>query len=78
MKEQFINGMNDDDIIIMAIIYELIFLNDMSSVTSDQVLVWARKVKAHEDHNSILSSLKENKVSDVIRSYKPMPKLIQI
>ena len=44
LKEQFINGINDDNI--AEIIGELIALKKTNEVTSKQVLAWARRVEA--------------------------------
>ena len=76
LKERFINGLNDDGIIV-EIIYELIPLSDMAVATSEPALVQPKTVAAQRDQKPILSSLKENKEFDVIRSHKPVIKPIQ-
>ena len=51
IKEQFINGLNDDGMIV-EIIKELTSINDTRPVTSEQVLAWARRVEAERAQNS--------------------------
>ena len=47
LKELFINGMNDDDMM-TEIIRELTTIKKTNEITSDQVLCWAKGVKADE------------------------------
>ena len=47
LKEEFIHGLNDSDMSI-EIIKELTKIEESDNVTSEQVLVWARRVKAQK------------------------------
>ena len=69
MKEQFFNSLNDDDMI-EEITCELTSFNDISSVTSRQVLAWVRRVEAQRGQNVILNSLKKNTEFDTVKPHK--------
>ena len=43
LKEQFINGL-DDETIIVEIIKQLTALKDTSEVSGEQILIWAQRV----------------------------------
>ena len=53
---------------IIEIIKELTAMNDMSSVMSEQVLAWARRIQVQAQQTSTFDSLKENKIIDEIKS----------
>ena len=57
LKEQFINSLNDNGMMV-EIIRELTSVVDTSSVTSAQVLAWARIVEAQMTQTALLKSLK--------------------
>ena len=63
LKEQFINGINDDDMTV-DVIKELTTKKDMSTIISEQVLLWAKLIRAHTSQSAMLENLKENKVFD--------------
>ena len=52
LKEQFIHGLNDNDMI-MEIIEELTKTEIYENVTSEQILVWARRVEAQKAQSAI-------------------------
>ena len=68
LKEQFIYGLNDDGMIV-EIIHELTLCSDMSSVTSEQVLVWVKIVEAQRDQKTTYTFFKVNKDFDLIKSH---------
>ena len=47
LKEQFIHGLNDNDMLV-EIIRELIKTEEGSDVTNKQVLVWAKRVEGQK------------------------------
>ena len=49
LKEQFINGLNDNSMT-REIIKELTPLSGMSSATGNQILAWAKRVKAQRQY----------------------------
>ena len=65
-REQFINGLNDDGMIV-EIIHELISRSDTSSVRSEQVLAWLRRVEAQRAQNAMIDGLKKNEELDAVR-----------
>ena len=52
LKEQFINGINDKALT-SEIIKELTTIENISEVTSEQVLVWPRRVEAQRSQKAI-------------------------
>ena len=58
LKEQFIHDLIDNDISI-EIIRELMKIEDKESITSEQVLAWARRVEAQKVQSAILENSKE-------------------
>ena len=60
LKEQFINGLNDD-FINREIIKELTAINYTNSVTSRQALEWAKILEMHRSEMVMLESLRYNK-----------------
>ena len=56
LMEQFINGL-DDEVILEEIIQELTALKDNSEVSSDEVLMWAKKVEAQRAQMKVLDNL---------------------
>ena len=69
LKEQFVNGLNDD-VMMVEIIFELTSMLDTSSVTSKQVFAWTRRVEAQRMQAAMPDSLKETKDFDAIRLQK--------
>ena len=65
LKEQFIYGLNDNDMII-GIIKELTKTEENKDDTSGQVLLWARQVGAQRAQTAVLSNLKVDRKSDAI------------
>ena len=61
LKEQFINGMNDEDITAI-ITKELIALKDMCEVSSEQVFVWAQRVKAQRAQKVVLENMRHKRI----------------
>ena len=51
------NGINAE-IIIAKIIKELMVLKDTSEVSSEQILVWARKMEAQKSQKTVLKTYK--------------------
>ena len=45
LKDQFINGINDEEIM-QEIIKELMAKRNMSEIDSEQVLMWAQRIEA--------------------------------
>ena len=61
----------------MKIISEITSMLDTTSLTTEQVLAWEKRVEAQTIQTTILESLKERKDFDTIRSQKPGPKAKQ-
>ena len=55
LKEQLVHGLNDNDMI-TEIIYKLTAMEDMSIVTSEQVLPWAGGVESWRSQTVVLDS----------------------
>ena len=68
-KEQFIHELSDNDML-AEIIRELTKAKERTAVTSEQVLIWAKRVEAHRAKSAIRTSLSETKEFDKIRIIK--------
>ena len=69
LKEQFINGLNDNDMF-AEIIRELTKAKESVDITSEQVLGWAKRVKAQREQSAIMDSLTRTKEFDKIKIAK--------
>ena len=65
LKEQFIHGLNDSDMI-KEIIKELTKIEENNKMASEKVLVWARRVETQKAQSAILINLNEPKDFDKI------------
>ena len=64
LKEQFIHGLNDTDML-TEIIWELTKINENETkITSEIVLSWAKRVEAQRSWSAIMNSLTEAKEFD--------------
>ena len=66
INEQFINGINDDEMM-TEIILELPAVKKTSEITSEKVLVWARRIKVQETQIALMGTTKGNKEFDAIK-----------
>ena len=57
LKEQFINGSNDD-IMASELIKELMAVMNTSDITGDVVLTWAKTVQAQRSQTIMLENVK--------------------
>ena len=46
LKEQFINGINDDEMV-TEIIHELITVSKTGEITNEQVFAWSKEERVH-------------------------------
>ena len=60
LKEQFVNGINDDDMM-TDIIREWTAIKKTNEVTSEQVLAWTRRMEAQRTQKTLIEATKENK-----------------
>ena len=67
LKVQFINGLNDDDMIVETI-FELTPISDRSSFTSKQVLALVRRVETQDAHTTIVDTLQKSKEFNTVKS----------
>ena len=65
LKEQFIHGLNYSDKL-AKIIRELAKIDENTMITSEQALVWAKRIQAHITQLAVINSLSEVKNYDVI------------
>ena len=72
LKEQFINGLNDDTII-AKIIKELTALKDTSKVSSEEVLMWTLRVGVQRAQKTVLENIRDVKEFDTIRNDRQKP-----
>ena len=63
LKEQFINGLNDTEML-GEIIKELMKVHKNEEITSENVLSWAKRVEAQSAQSAIMNSLTEAKEFD--------------
>ena len=59
LKEWFINGLNDDSMLV-ELIHELTAIRDKGAVSSSLVLLWVRWVEAQKIQTTFLSNLQAN------------------
>ena len=69
MKEQFIHRLNDIDIL-AEIMTELTKAEESTDVTSEQVLVWAKKVGVQRAQSTIITCLSKTKEFEKIKTIK--------
>ena len=69
LKEQFMHGLNDNDMP-AEIISELTKAEESTAVISEQVLIWAKRVKAQRAQSAIVNSLSKTKEFDKIKTIK--------
>ena len=67
LKEQFIHGLNDSDLL-TEIIRELIKTGENRSVTSVQVWAWAKRIETQRTQAAVINSLSEVKEFDWIQT----------
>ena len=72
LKEQFINGMNDEAIT-AKIIKGLMAIRDTSEVSSGQVIVWALRVGAPRPQKAVLDHIRDTKEFDSIVNNRQIP-----
>ena len=60
LKEQFINGL-DDETIIVEIIKELTALKETSEVSSEQTLMGAQRIEAQRAQKDVLDNIRDFK-----------------
>ena len=60
LKEQFINGINDDEMK-TEIIWELNAVKKTSEITSTQELAWARRLEAERTQKALMEATKDNR-----------------
>ena len=58
LKEQFIHGLNDKDIL-EKIIKEITAAKDDDQITSEGVLAWAKRVEAQRTQAAVLNTITE-------------------
>ena len=69
LKEQFIHGLNDNDML-AEIIRELTKAMESAAVTSEQVIIWAKRVEAQRPQSAMITSKSETKEYDKIKTIK--------
>ena len=69
LKEQFIHGLNDNDMLV-EIIRGLSKAEKSTAVTSEQVLVWAKRVDAQRAQSTIITCLSKTKEFDKVKAIK--------
>ena len=69
LKEQFIHGLNDTDML-GEIIWELAKIHENTEITSEIVLSWVKKVEAQRAQSTIMNSLNEVKEFDKLKIVK--------
>ena len=73
LKEQFINGLNDKDML-GEIIKELTASRCNDQTTSSNVLIWAKRVEAHRVQAAVMNSITESIQFDKIKVSRSMHK----
>ena len=63
LKEQFIHRLNDNDML-AEIIRELTKTDENMHVTCEQILAWAKRIKAQRAQAAVINSLSEVKEFD--------------
>ena len=69
LKEQFMHRLNDSDML-AEIIKELTQTDENTHVTSEQVLAWAKMIKAQRAQSVVINSLSEVKEFDKIQTVR--------
>ena len=69
LKEQFINRLNDDAMIV-EIIRELMVINDINTITSYEVFSCTKRIKVLRSQTAMLASLKETEDFDGMNTCK--------
>ena len=69
LKEQFIHGLNDTDML-GEIIWELTKIHENEKIMSKNVLSWAKRVKSQRAQSTIMNSLTEAKEFDRLKMIK--------
>ena len=69
LKEQVIHWLNDNDLLV-EIIRELTKTKECTTVTSEQVLIWAKRVGAQRGESAMITSLSKTKKFDKIKAIK--------
>ena len=69
LKEQFIHSLNDTDML-GEIIRELTKIHEITEITSENVLCWAKRVEAQRAQYAIMNSLTEPKEFDKLKNSK--------
>ena len=67
LKEQFIHSLNDR-VMLDEIIRELISKTNSEQTTSEDVLAWAKRVKAQRAQASLLNDITETKTFDKVKN----------
>ena len=67
LKRQFINGL-DNESIIVEIIKELTALKDTSDMSNKDVLMWAQRSEPQHVQKEVLDNMKNKKEFDLVRS----------
>ena len=66
LKEQFINGVNNETII-ARMINELTVLKDISGVSSEQIFMWVLEVEVQRVQKALLDNIRDAKECNLIR-----------
>ena len=66
LKEQFRNGMNDDDMI-AEIVEELNTTKNMTEIASEKILYWAIRIKVQRAQNALKEVTKCDKEFDTVK-----------
>ena len=69
LKEQFIHRLNDNDMLAERN-GELIKAEESTAVTSEHILVWAKRVEAQRAQSTIITGLSETKEFDKVKTIK--------
>ena len=69
LKEQFIHGLNDTDML-GEIIRELTKIHENTEITNENMLCWAKRVEAQRAQSAIMNNLTEAKEFDKLKIVK--------
>ena len=70
LKEQFIHGLNDKTML-DKVIRELMAKDNNEQTTSNDVLVWAKRIEVQQAHAAILNITKSQKFNKVKMAQRP-------
>ena len=70
LKEQFIHGLNDNDMLAEIIGELIIKAEESTAVTIEQTLIWAKRVGAQRAQYAMIISLSKTKEFDKIKTIK--------